>query len=123
IEGTPNFENDRYILTRPRPLAEAASELKLTEGQASERLRSARAKLLAARSKRTRPALDTKVLTAWNGQMIAAYATAGEVFREPRYLGAAAKAADFVLRALRAPDGRLLRSYANTPGEPGQGRL
>jgi uncharacterized protein YyaL (SSP411 family) len=123
VEGKPNFEDDRYVLTRIKPLAEAAGELKLTEDQAAERLRVARAKVLAARLKRVRPGLDTKVLTAWNGQMIAAYAVAGDVFREPRHLAAAAKAADFVLRALRASDGRLLRAYGSAPGEAGQGRL
>jgi uncharacterized protein len=123
VEGKPNFEDDRYVLTRNKPLAEVAGELKLTEDQAAERLRMARAKLLAARSKRVRPGLDTKVLTAWNGQMIAAYAVAGEVFRDPRYVTAAAKAADFILRALRTPDGRLLRTYGSAPGEAAQGKL
>ena len=94
-----------------------AVELKLTEEQAAERLRVARAKVLAARSKRVRPGLDTKVLTAWNGQMIAGYATAGRVFKEKAYTGAAATAADFVLTKMRDKDGRLFRLYAAAPGE------
>ncbi len=61
-----------------------------------------------------RPFLDTKVLTAWNGQMIAGYARAGEVLKEPEFIKAAARAADFVLKNLRTKDGRLLRTYSKT---------
>jgi uncharacterized protein YyaL (SSP411 family) len=76
------------------------------------RLAAARRKLLAARAKRTRPSLDNKILTAWNGQMIAAYAIAGQVLGQPRYIDTATRAAEFVLHNLRTAEGRLLRSYA-----------
>ena len=70
-----------------------------------------RARLLAARARRARPALDDKRLAAWNALMIAALADAGAVLREPRYLGAAIAAADFVWKQMRDGDGRLLRTY------------
>jgi hypothetical protein len=119
-DGLANFEGGRYVLTRRRPLAEVAGEQKLSEEQVAERLRETRRKALEARSKRPRPALDSKVLTGWNGQMIAAYAAAGQAFHEPHYLEVAVKAADFLLREMRTADGRLFRTYA---GSPPKGRL
>ncbi|MCA1819976.1 MAG: thioredoxin domain-containing protein, partial [Halobacteriales archaeon] len=64
-----------------------------------------RARLLAARGKRIRPGLDDKVLTDWNGLAIAAFAAAGRILREPRYVEAATKAATFLQREMRTPGG------------------
>ena len=64
------------------------------------------------RAKRPRPLTDTKILTAENGLMIGGLADAGRILKEPRYVAAAEKAADFVLTKLRDADGRLLRTYA-----------
>ncbi len=60
-----------------------------------------RARLLQARAGRTRPGLDDKRLTSWNALMIAALADAGSVLDEPRYLDAAVRCAEFILRELR----------------------
>jgi uncharacterized protein YyaL (SSP411 family) len=70
-----------------------------------------RAKLLAARERRTRPALDDKRLTSWNALMVSALADAGAALAEPRYLQAASACADFLLTQMRNDEGRLLRSY------------
>jgi uncharacterized protein YyaL (SSP411 family) len=72
---------------------------------------SIREKLLEVRSRRVRPGLDDKRLTAWNALMIAALADAGAALEEPLYLDAAVAAAEFVWREMRDADGRLLRSY------------
>ena len=80
-----------------------------------------RTKLLAARSKRIRPFRDDKVLTDWNGLTIAALAMTGRILNEPRYIKEAAKAADFILQHLRAPDGSLLHRWrAGNAGITGQ---
>ncbi len=71
-----------------------------------------RARLLAARATRTMPGLDDKRLTAWNALAVTAFADAGAVLGEPRYLAAAVACAEFVLRDLRDDDGRLLRTYS-----------
>jgi uncharacterized protein YyaL (SSP411 family) len=70
-----------------------------------------RRRLLAARAERIRPGLDDKRLTAWNALMVGALAEAGAALERADYLDAAAVAADFLLRELRAPDGRLLRTW------------
>ncbi|HUX10993.1 MAG TPA: thioredoxin domain-containing protein, partial [Terriglobia bacterium] len=75
-------------------------------------LAEARKKLLAARDQRPRPPLDDKVLTAWNGLMISAFARAGQVLGDPAYLKAAAGAADFIQsRLYDGQDGTLKRRY------------
>jgi uncharacterized protein YyaL (SSP411 family) len=113
----PNFEEKFHILRLPKPTAEIAKDLKVTEEQLLERLEPLKAKLFAHRAKRVRPFLDTKVITAWNGQMVAGYATAGAVFKDKEFLAAAARAADFLLTTMRTKDGRLMRIYAAVPGE------
>jgi uncharacterized protein YyaL (SSP411 family) len=68
--------------------------------------------LLRARSERVRPHLDDKVLTAWNGLMISAFARGGATLEEPRYAAAARQAADFLIaRMYHAQSGALLRRY------------
>jgi len=64
-----------------------------------------------ARSRRIRPHLDDKVLTSWNGLMISALARAGRALDEPRYAGAAGRAARFLLTHARTPEGRLLHRW------------
>ncbi|CAN5396498.1 thioredoxin domain-containing protein [soil metagenome] len=91
--------------------------LKGTPTEQLERLEAIRAKLFAIRDQRVHPFKDDKILTDWNGLMIAALAKAGMAFDEPRYTDAARKAADFALTTLRAPDGRLHKRYRQ--GEAG----
>jgi uncharacterized protein YyaL (SSP411 family) len=75
-----------------------------------EALAEAREILRTAREARPHPLRDDKILTSWNGLMISALAVGGRVLAEPRYVAAAARAADFVLHALQK-DGRLQRSW------------
>ena len=107
-----NFEG-RNILATPKPLATQAKLLGVDAEDLARELAGWRAKLLAARDKRPRPGLDDKVLAGWNGLMIDAMARAGGAFFENRYVGAAIRAADFVLGALRDGDGRLLHTWRN----------
>ncbi len=104
------------IPNRLRPVDETAREL----GLSVEELEAAAARLRPivydARRKRVPPGLDDKIITAWNGMMIGSMAEAARVFAEARYLRAAKLAADFLLSALRRPDGGLFRTYrAGTP--------
>ena len=69
-------------------------------------------KLLAARAQRVRPHLDDKVLTAWNGLMISAFARAGAVLNDAEYAQMARRAADFVTARMYDPkSGILLRRF------------
>ena len=83
---------------------------RVAEGDESS-LRRAREKLLAARNLRPQPARDDKVLTAWNGLMIAAFAEAGALMSRPDWTAAAKAAADLLLREARDERARLRRSW------------
>ncbi|HEX6425401.1 MAG TPA: thioredoxin domain-containing protein [Acidimicrobiales bacterium] len=71
----------------------------------------ARRRLLAARERRVRPGLDDKVLTEWNGLMLATLAEAAAATGRSDWLDAAVANGEFLLRALRRDDGRWLRSW------------
>jgi len=121
LGATPrvNWEGSN-VLWRPVPLETVASEFALSVAELGHAIETARPKLLERRSARPQPGLDDKVLAAWNGLAIAAFAEAGAAFGEPRYVDAAADAARFVLSGLRRDDGRLLRSWRDgRPGGPG----
>ena len=75
------------------------------------RLAHIRKKLFAAREKRTHPFLDDKILTDWNGMMIAALAIAARSLNAPEYAQEASKAAHFILSHLRQKDGGLLHRW------------
>ena len=105
-----NWEH-KSILNLPRPVADVAIDLAMTERELETQLASDRAKLLEVRSRRIPPGKDTKILVAWNGLMIAALAYGGQILGRPDYLAAASKAAGFLLAKLRDPSGRLLHVY------------
>ena len=94
-----------------RPLAEIASERNLTEDVLREKLEHAREKLFEVREHRVHPLKDDKVLTDWNGLMIAALSRAARVFDNPSYAEAASKAVDFIRTTLTTKEGRLLHRY------------
>ena len=81
-------------------------------------LNRARVRLFEARLARPRPHLDDKILTAWNGLMIAAFARMARVTASPRFLDSARRAAAFVRERLWRADGRtLLRRYRDGHAE------
>ena len=67
--------------------------------------------LFETRVKRPRPHLDDKVLTAWNGLTISAFAKGAAILSEPRYAESARAAADFLLSTMLQSDGSLFRRY------------
>jgi len=91
---------------------EGASIPNHLEGEPADgaRLAPLREKLLAARAARVRPATDDKVLAAWNGLALTAFARAWQAFARPQDLRSAERAATFVLTELRY-DGRLRASW------------
>lgn len=105
-----NFEGAN-ILHVTRDTATVALENSIDENQLLDILAQSRRKLFAARSTRSKPGRDEKVLTAWNGMMLAAFAEAARVLKRSDYLQVAIHNAEFILRELRTADGRLKRSW------------
>ncbi len=111
-----NFEH-RSILHLERPLDEVAAELGMAPAELEAVVAWARPKLYAAREQRVRPGRDEKVITAWNGLMLRAFAEAARVLERPDYRGLAVRNAEFVLGTLWQ-NGRLLRTFKD-----GQARI
>ncbi len=105
-------ENGKNILHLSTPLEEIAEYKGITLDELILRLGSIRNALFEARKSRIRPGRDEKVLTDWNGLMIAALAKASRVLNDPAYLQAAIKAADFFLKNMVKTDGALFHRFA-----------
>jgi uncharacterized protein YyaL (SSP411 family) len=99
------------ILNRVKTNAQAARVLGLSETDLERLLADSRKKLFARREGRVHPGRDEKILAGWNGLMIAAMARSGRVLDEPRFNAAAVRSADFLLKQLRTPEGRLLHVF------------
>ena len=93
IQGELKGQNVLFVR---RSLAETAKQFNKSQKKIEDVLAAACKKLFAIRSKRPRPPLDDKVITAWNGLMISAFAKAAQVLDEPRYLEGASSAAEFI---------------------------
>jgi hypothetical protein len=124
MERTGNVRNDPHreftglnILFQAHTLAETAAHFGRSIEEVGLALAEAERTLFAVRARRVRPHLDDKVLTAWNGLMISAFARAAAILDEPRYSEAARRAAEFILTTLRRADGTLMRRYRT--GEAG----
>jgi len=118
VEAAGNFEEEatgkktgQNILFLEKPLVELVQEPDVAEADLRKRIEEAREKLFTAREKRVRPHKDDKILTDWNGLMIAALAKGARALDERRYADAAARAADFLCSRLRDPKGRLMHRY------------
>jgi uncharacterized protein YyaL (SSP411 family) len=86
----------KNILIERHTIAETAQHFRKSENAVRDLLKQSREKLFAIRSNRPRPHLDDKIIAAWNGLMISAYARAAQVLDEPRYLESATRAAAFI---------------------------
>jgi uncharacterized protein YyaL (SSP411 family) len=107
-------DSSRGEPVRPAGVSPADSE---REDAVRDLLKQSREKLFAIRSNRPRPHLDDKIIAAWNGLMISAYARAAQVLDEPRYLESATRAAAFIRTHLWDESKRTLyRSYRGGRG-------
>ena len=106
-----NFEGKNILHVEWTP-EQAARTLGMDEADVRAALQRARAKLYEVRGQRVWPGRDDKVLTAWNGWMLRAFAEAGRILDRADYRAAAMKNADFLLEHAQV-EGRLARSWRN----------
>ncbi|GAB4487803.1 MAG: thioredoxin domain-containing protein [Anaerolineales bacterium] len=109
ITPSGNWEG-KTILQRALDDSTLAARFGLTETTLNQKLTDCHARLLAARSRRIRPATDDKILTAWNALMLYAFAEAARYLQRDDYLEAARRNANFLLENLMV-QGKLLRSW------------
>ena len=108
ISDAGNFEG-RNILHRVSPFEEYATQRGWQTNRLCSTISRINQRLLTARNKRVAPRRDDKIITAWNAMMISALAQGSAILGEPRYLRAAIRTAEHILRALRDEHGALWR--------------
>ena len=108
-----NFEDGKSIPHMSLTLEAFARKEGMDPAKLDAVLKDARKRLFDIRKKRVHPLKDDKILTSWNGLMIAALAKGYQALDDQAFVDAARKAADFILKNLRTGDGRLVRRYRN----------
>ena len=111
IEETAANNAEENILHLTKSISELASEFGMTLPEFRKRLESVRRKLFAYRNKRIHPAKDRKILTDWNGLMIAALAMGARILDEPVYTDAAKRAVDFIFSCIHSSGEQLRHRY------------
>lgn len=113
LADIPSFPGHKHAegqaLIARKGLDEAAREHKMPYVQLAAMCGHVMNKLLAARNMRVAPNIDHKIIVAWNGLMIDAFAHAGKVLGKPHYIGAARRAADYLLEHAIGNDSKLCR--------------
>jgi uncharacterized protein len=110
----------KNILIQRHSLEETASHFGKTPDEIETLLARARGKLLDLRGRRPRPHLDDKIIAAWNGLMISAFARAAQVLDDATYLKTAQQAAEFVRAKLfDAKRKTLARNFREGKGRDG----
>lgn len=115
VSDAGNFEGEN-ILNIKNSIAETAEVFDISEEKVKEVLERGREKVFQKRETRIKPFRDEKVLTAWNGLMLAAFAEASAIFQNEEFLEVAKKNADFILENLRENE-YLLRTWKNGTGK------
>ncbi|MBN1932601.1 MAG: thioredoxin domain-containing protein [Desulfobacterales bacterium] len=99
------------ILHLTKPLVQWANELEIEEKQFLLKWKTARKKLYQQRQHRIHPFKDDKILTDWNGLMIASLALASRVLDIPAYIKVAEKTANFILTKMQDDSGGLWHRF------------
>ena len=110
VSETGNFEGKSILHVR-QTAEESAKQSNVSIEKLSEVLTHGRKLLFEARENRIKPFRDEKILTAWNGLMLASFAEAAAILENENYRRIAERNADFVLKNLVDENGFLLRSY------------
>jgi len=105
-----NFEGSN-ILYVPNDKATVAERLDMTVEELDNAITAIKDRLYASRTSRVHPGLDDKVLTSWNGMMLASLAEAGRVLERDDYLASAERAGEFLLESMVDENGRLYRTH------------
>lgn len=106
ITSKGNFEKKNIPNLIARDLTEIEGNKIL-----KDKLNTLRGKLFEYREKRVHPHKDDKILTSWNGLMIAALAYAGRTLNNKNYIEASENAVKLIFKELIREDGRLLARY------------
>ena len=105
------WEDDNYVLIKNKSDAAFAKAHNLSKEEVSKKIDAWRKILIKARDKRSRPNIDDKILTSWNGLMIDAFIDAYRAFKDKDFLDVASSSAEFILKNMKKSDGGLYHSH------------
>ncbi len=108
-----HWENGNYVLIRDTHEDEILKEYEISEEELKNKIEKCLKILKTRRSNRSRPRLDDKILTSWNGLMLKGLVDAFKYLQKDNYMDLALQNAKFILQNLRQKDGGLFRNYKN----------
>ena len=111
IKKNGNWEEEKNIIFRKKTKEAVAKQHKMGVEELDKVIAGAKSTLMEVRSKRVRPGLDDKVLSAWNGLMLNGYIDAYKALGDEKYKTIAVKNAEFIVSKMMDADGRLNRNY------------
>jgi len=117
LEEATRKSTGKNILYREKSLSKLAPDFDMTYDELKMRIEQIRQRLFEYREKKIHPGKDDKILTDWNGLMIAALAKGARILNEKKYSDAAIKATEFILENLQHSEGTLFHRYRE--GEAG----
>ncbi|MFT7628632.1 MAG: hypothetical protein ACI9OS_002294 [Ulvibacter sp.] len=113
VNSFGKWEDGKYVLIRDKSDAEVSESFSITDEALQLKKKAWKSLLLAYRNKRSKPRLDDKTLTSWNGLMLKGYVDAYKAFQKNEYLEAAIKNANFIDEKQYQSSGALYHSYKN----------
>ena len=113
IKSAPMINKDQNILYHSMSKKEYATYYQIDEHKLTNEIEQLRSHLFQLRKQRQRPEKDDKILTNWNGLMIAALAKAARVFQQKTYATIAEKAMQFIVSSMMNENHELLHSYTD----------
>lgn len=105
------WENNNYVLIKNKSDIAFAKAHKISKEELSKKINTWKKILINARGKRSRPNIDDKILTSWNGLMINAFIDAYRVFKDDNFLDMANSSAEFIVKNMKKSDGGLYHSH------------
>ena len=105
------WEDDNYVLIKNKSDAALAKAHKISKEELSKKINTWKEILINARGKRSRPNIDDKILTSWNGLMINAFIDAYRVFKDDNFLDMANSSAEFIVKNMKKSDGGLYHTH------------
>ena len=118
VESNGNYKDEathrltgKNILHLRQPIDVFAEQVQQSPEEMRTKIQHAREQLVAAREQRVHPLKDDKILTDWNGLMIAALAQAGTMLQDQTFIKVAERAAAFIMQNMTDPHGRLYHRF------------
>lgn len=111
LDESTGKRNGKNIPHLKEPKVQIANDLKINKNKLDEIIEFSRLKLFKRRKERLHPFKDDKILTDWNGLMVASLARAGIILKNDNYINEAINASNFINEYLTRTDGRLFKRY------------